>query len=234
MEEGRLGLLWERWMPAMRAMRGFLSNPRLPWTAAAAAVAVLVLALFGPGKESPWEDLARIEPLAYVPIETRDAGAAALFERGMVLYAAGRYEEAATVLESVVEGEAPGPAKRDEVDRADRRGMDDRERRGDERRAEDLGLAKLEQAELYLGICFLLSDDAPRAVAHLERASRSSLPVLADRARWYLAQASLVMDDPEAAVAHLQGLADRSPGYGAQARRQLDDLTARLGLRTRE
>jgi tetratricopeptide (TPR) repeat protein len=184
----------------LSAIRGVLPRPLAPRTAAAfAAVAlgVLALVLIPRGERSEWQDLAQVEPLAYAPLETRDAGAGESFERGMILYAGGRYREAASILEDVVE-------------------------------REDLEPAKMDQARLYAGICRLLTEEAPRALPHLEEASRSSLPVVADRARWYLAQASLVMDDPETAASYLRELADLSPGYGARARSQLDDIAGRL------
>jgi len=155
-------------------------------------------------------------------LETRGAVSGELFERGMDFYAKGKYEEAAAALEGLVEasGESPGMVSPEEP------GAGDATQR---RLTEDLDSAKLDQALLYLGVCHLLEKDPAGAIVYLQRASRSRLPVVSDRATWYLAQANLRANNPEAAARNLGRLAGSSPGYGAEARRQLDALTDLLG-----
>jgi hypothetical protein len=78
----------------------------------------------------------------------------------------------------------------------------------------------------------LILDDRPAAaVPHLEHAASSSVRPVADRARWYLAQAHLLLDAPVAARRHLELLAGTSPAYGERATRQLTTIDATLGER---
>lgn len=85
----------------------------------------------------------------------------------------------------------------------------------------------LDQARLYRGVSLLLDGDPGRAVASLEAAARSPVFPLADRARWYLAQAWLAQERPEAAVPLLEILGRESPVYAERALRQLESLPAR-------
>jgi hypothetical protein len=181
-----------------RAVGSWASSPRglVPALAVAGAVAFVVVARWT--SPSP-ASLARIEPLAYVPLPTRDAradDAESLFQRGMERYAKHEYIAAVELLRrSVAESAAP------------------------------LRPERLDQANLFLGVSLLLEGDAAVAIAPLESSSRSALPVLADRARWYLAQAKLLRGEVEPAARLLEQLAD-SPGYAAQAGSQLERLRA--------
>ena len=79
------------------------------------------------------------------------------------------------------------------------------------------------QAQLYLGVSELLTGHTDRAVAPLLGAATSPLPPIADRARWYLAQAYLLQDEAPRARAVLEELTS-SPVYGPQAKQLLEDL----------
>ena len=66
------------------------------------------------------------------------------------------------------------------------------------------------------------------SIGQLEQVSDSSIRPLAERSRWYLAQAALLQDDPTTALGHLQALADSSLGYVRQAEAQLSDIRQTL------
>jgi len=175
------------------ALRASLRSPRALVPAAALAALALVVLLRSPGPDPA--ALARVDPLPWTPLAVRDAPrpADALFERAMASYADADWTEAAQTLRAAL--------------------------------AEDDGLAgsKRDQAQLYLGVSLLLTDDPPAAIAPLGTAAESALPVLADRALWYLAQAHLLRGDSEAARATLARLV-RSPGYADAAADQLRRL----------
>jgi len=166
-------------------------RPLLP---VAVAAVLVVLVVRSPGGPADLAGLAWIEPLPYQRLETRAAGADAgrrLFAQGMDAYARAAYPEAATLLARTI------PRLRDE-------GLRD---------ASD-------QAAIHAGVSFLLAGNADSAAICLEAARGSPLPVLADRARWYLAQAALRRADGGTALRLLDSLADGSPGYGARAAEQ--------------
>jgi len=165
-----------------------------------AAIAVVVLGVFlrPGGGPHDFRGLALLQAAAYVPFETREGApgeAARLFTQGMQCYADHRYDEAARILaESARAAEQSG------------------------------GWRGLDQVHLYLGVSLLLSGKAEAALAHLEQASRSPVLPIADRSRWYLAQACLLQNDAYGALRVLEPLAHSSPAYSAQAGRQLEKL----------
>ena len=79
------------------------------------------------------------------------------------------------------------------------------------------------QAQLYLGVSELLAGHTDRAVDPLLGATESPLSPIADRARWYLAQAYLLQDEAPRARAELETLTS-SPVYGTRAAQLLADL----------
>ena len=81
-----------------------------------------------------------------------------------------------------------------------------------------------DQARFYLGLSLLLDGKPAPAREHHAQASDSTLRPVAERARWYLAQASLLLDDPQGALVLLQDLADRGLVYRDQAADQLAEL----------
>lgn len=189
-------LVGSRLFGAMRAGAGW--RRMVP----AAAVAAIVLAIVlwpRPSDRGDYRALARLEPIPYVPIETRggSGGAIALFRDGMALYSKSRYREAAQRLgEAIRAGEASDTT------------------------------LDLDQARLFLGVSRLLLGEPEAAIAPLEAAARSSLEPVSDRAAWYLAQAHLLRGDPRSAEALLTSLAENSPAYRREASRQLDRLRA--------
>ncbi len=178
-----------------RALRRWLGVPRVLVPALGAAAA---LAWFFVLRQPSPASLARIEPLPYVPLISRDAheeDAASVYSRAMERYAQRDWDGAAGLLEQALAATPPlPPGKRD-------------------------------QAQVYHGICLLLEQRPEAAVEPLERATESSLPVVADRARWYLAQASLTLGQTARAETLLASLA-ASPGYAAEAEEQLRRLRA--------
>ncbi|MBU0743728.1 hypothetical protein KKA85_15635 [bacterium] len=83
------------------------------------------------------------------------------------------------------------------------------------------------QARLYLGVSRLLDGDPAGALSPLREAAGSSQLAIAERSRWYLAQAYLLSGDAGAAREALLSLTD-SPVLGAGAAEQLAALE-RLG-----
>lgn len=81
-----------------------------------------------------------------------------------------------------------------------------------------------EKADLYLGISLLLSDEAPRAVPHLERAAASTSPQIREKALWYLAQASFLDEDPRAARDALEKVVREGGDLSEKARAQITKL----------
>jgi hypothetical protein len=81
-----------------------------------------------------------------------------------------------------------------------------------------------DQAMLYLGVSRLLDGHARLAIPSLDAASRSTIFPVADRARWYLAQAHLVLGEIDAATPLLQIVARESPAYAERARIQLEEI----------
>jgi hypothetical protein len=167
------------------------------------AVAVVLLAIFLPHRgEEDWHELARLEPIPYVQLQTRAADTdqpSALFRRGMKHYLEEDYAIAA--------GELSASYRM-------------RERR--------LSSDTEDQAALYAGLSFLLAGAADSAAVYLNHALTSPLLVIADRSRWYLAQACLLQDDPDGAIRSLEPLAADSPGYQRRAAEQLAEIRRRL------
>jgi hypothetical protein len=177
----------------------FLSNLMTPRVLApVTALAVLVVLLTVPQQSVlDLRSLARVEPVPYVQMETRSGHHAAdqTFDVAMAHYTAQRYEAAAQGLqETIAVAESAG----------------------------DWGL--LDQAYLYLGLSLLLAEQPAAAIAPLTAATGSVLIPVAERSRWYLAQANLLMNDPIQAQELLQELAAHSPVYGDQATDQLNRL----------
>ncbi len=171
-----------------------VSVPGGAWIPAAASLAVVIL-LVRPGPSPDLADLARVAPVPYVPLETRESGRAEAtrsYREGMSHYAEGRWGEAGEALSrAVTAGE------------------------------ETLARSDLDQAFFYRGLSLLPEGRSREALAPLERATESAIPALADRARWHLAQRHLLEGDAPAAVRILTGLADGSPGYAEAAAEQL-------------
>jgi hypothetical protein len=160
------------------------------------AILALVVLLPREGAESPFADLAVLEPLPYVRVDVRagaDDSTAAIFARGMEAYLAADYSAAASELAQVLDRlrQVPGDGP-------------------------DLPAGFADQTALYRGVSLLLSDRASEAIIALEGAVDSSLRPVRERARWYLCQAYLITDQPVAAEELLVELV-RSPVYGVQA-----------------
>jgi anti-sigma factor RsiW len=191
-----------RLLAALRGFGRWLTGPRALAPAAALAALAIVLVLRG-GPDDP-AALARVEPLPWIPMATRDAtadDATGLFRRGMTEYVAHDWRTAAETLRRALAAPDAGP-----------------------------DWAERDRARLFLGLCLLLDGDPEGAIEPLEVATGSSLRVIADRARWFLAQAELKRRRPDAAATHLRALAAGSPGYAAVAAEQLRRVEA-LGER---
>lgn len=182
-----------------------LVRPRI--LAPAAVMAVLVVLVVTPTLQrgSRLADLAVVEPLAYtrVPLRSGADQAVLLFYDGMGHYVAGRYFEAGETLAAATL----------ELDR-----------RSPEAGALPVGLR--DQAHLYLGVSLLLEGRPSAAAGPLTVAAASNLPPVADRGRWYLAQAYLLDGQKDGARTNLE-LLKTSRGYGPQARKQLEALDRR-------
>ena len=85
-----------------------------------------------------------------------------------------------------------------------------------------------EQAAFYAGLSFLLAGAADSAAVYLSHTATSPVLVIADRSRWYLAQACLLRDDPDGAIRWLEPLAADSPGYRRKAAEQLAKIRRRI------
>lgn len=181
-------------------LASWLSPGRLVPVASFATAALVAIVYLSSRTGDELGALARLEPIAYTPIETRDIGAAAparLFDEGMLHYVAGDYARAAQPLAEALRSAPADWGERD-------------------------------QAVFYLGLSRLLAGLPDAALAPLEEASRSPLPVIADRARWYLAQAHVSLGDAESALSLLRALAAGSPGYADQAAEQIEEIRAHL------
>jgi len=191
-----------RWAERMRAaaprrslaerLAAWLRPPLVRAAVPVAMVAVLVLAVIQPwqGPASPWSDLAAIEALPWTGLQTRSGAGNAeqAFADAMELYVAEDWAGAGAAL----------------VDAA---GALD---------AADASPALRDQARLFAGVSHLLADDAAAAAGQLELAAGSSLAPVAQRATWNLAQARLLLDDPDGALAALSSL-ENSPVYAERA-----------------
>ncbi len=166
--------------------------------AAAAALALLVLIPSAPR----WSDLAVVEPLSWSHVQVRAGGdpGGRLFADGMERYTAGRYDDAAEILQQAA------------------RAMEDTDRGSLPLQAGTPG-----QARLYAGVSLLLAGRPQAAKGPLLAAAANPLPPVAQGADWYLAQAYLLTDRPDSAGMVLKGLAE-SPVYGSRARALLDRL----------
>jgi hypothetical protein len=195
----------EVWAPGfsfvawLRDTLASLVRPRILVPAGVAALVAMVmivqLRLDSPGA---FQQLAIVEPVPYVQIDTRHVNtpeATLRYDQGMAQYAGGRYREAVVALtEAVHLGEV------------------------------DPAWGVRDQARFYLGLSLLLQGEAALAAEHLTQATRASILPVAERARWYLAQAYLLQEDPEAALISLQALADSGVAYRDQASHQLEEL----------
>ena len=117
-----------------------------------------------------------------------------LLAAGMDQYVTGNYRDAAALLRSVLDA-----AHADE-DWADRY-----------------------QTALFLGLCLLLDERPDEALEPLETATESELLPIAERGKWYLAQAHLLREDPQASLPLLESLLS-SPVYKVQAEAQLQSV----------
>lgn len=162
-----------------------------------AAAATLVFLILGRGPD--YAGLARIEPAAYVPIDTRSGSGAAsdFFERGMELYGAEQYREAIPFLQDAVRTAGDTPAWQ-----------------------------VADQARFYLAVAQLLTGAPERAEDDLRALAASSGGPLADRSRWYLAQSALRQNDPERAEEQLRILARASPVHADEAAELLSRINA--------
>ena len=163
----------------------------------AAAVLATVVLLPRGGADSPYRDLAVLEPLAYTRLAVRSGpadSAALVFERGMDAYLAEDYAGAAAEL-----AEVPGLLQR----------------HPEARSARQTGLAA--QANLFRGVSLLLANDPATAIPVLAAAATSPLRPVQERALWNLVQAYLLTDQPIAAKEALAKLF-ASPIYGERAR----------------
>jgi anti-sigma factor RsiW len=175
-----------------------------PTGALAAAATILILFVWNP-ETVEFADLAQLEHVEYLQLDTRSEGlpeAKRLYARGMENYAARRYEEAAALLSQATAGDLT-----------------------------QLSQTEREQIRFFRGLNLLLSEAPAAARPHLEEASRSTLPVIADRARWYLAQAHLLLEEPEEALPYLETVAERSRVYADRAATLRDEVKARLARR---
>ncbi len=163
------------------------------------AVAVMVM-IFQPGQLPLAGSLAIIEPLPYQELELRGSGDTQeldlLLAEGMKNYASGDYETAAVSL-GIAWTEAEAAS-------------------GEE-------WAGRHQTALFLGLCLLLDDRPDEALAPLTSATESILLPIAERGKWYLAQAHLLREDPRASLPLLESLLS-SPVYGTSATDQLQSV----------
>lgn len=167
-----------------------------PTAAVVAAAVALVLLLPGETIVPPAPTaagLARIEALPYQSLELRGGSdrLTRTLAEGLEAYEQGRYRLAAHQLDTVWK----------------HAGGDD-------------SWSQRHQVALYLGVSLLLSDQADAAILPLEAASAARLRPLADRGRWYLAQARLLQERPCDSAKLLESLAG-SPVYGDPAATQL-------------
>jgi hypothetical protein len=178
--------LWQRLSEAL--------SPRILVPVAVAAAAVVAIVFMLPDEERGPAELALIEPVPFVLMQTRDAQTSAdsLFTAGMTAYVASEYGAAEEDLDRALA--AAGPDWR-----------------------------SVHQARFFRGLSLLLAGRAQAALAALAAASEGSPRPLAERARWYRAQAHLQLGDGAAAAELLATLVD-SPAYGAPAREQLAAL----------
>ena len=147
-------------------LRAALRRQRLWIPAAAAAAMILAAVFFSPSGTGRYGSMARIDPVPWLPLETRGApaaGPAVLFREAMESYARGAYEEAAPILADAIDAVPEGGGWRD-----------------------------LDQARFFHGLTLLLSGNAEEAVEPLRLAAGSSVPVIVERSRWYLAQSYLL------------------------------------------
>jgi len=177
----------------------FLSNLMTPRVLApVTALAVLIILLSVPQQTVlDLRKLAQVDPVPYVQLETRSGHQAAdqLFDAAMAQYSEQHYEAAARGLQDAIQtAEAAGY----------------------------WGL--LDQALFYRGLSLLLAEQPAEAIAPLTAATRSVLLPVAERSRWYLAQARLLMNEPVQAQELLRELATHSPVYGERAAMQLNRL----------
>ncbi len=188
------GQVAERLIPEAPARRMALWRVLVPVAAAAAVVAFVLRPSGGPALP----ELARIEPVPYVAMETRASGleeAEQLFRVGMERYGEEQYGRAAPLLAEAYRMMRPSPAA-----------------------------IPVARTAFYAGLSFLLARQPDSAQVYLAEASRVSLPVLVDRSHWYQAQACLLQNRPDCAIEHLEILAGQSPGYGEEAAEQLIEV----------
>ncbi|NNE42673.1 MAG: hypothetical protein HKN12_00565 [Gemmatimonadetes bacterium] len=85
------------------------------------------------------------------------------------------------------------------------------------------GTSRGREARLYEGLCRLFAGQAADALSPLQVAATEDTFEISIRARWYLAQAHLVLGDVDAARPLLDDLS-RTPAYARDASRQLAAL----------
>ena len=93
------------------------------------------------------------------------------------------------------------------------------------------GLAQPDDAltQLYLGISLLQLGRPGDAAAALDRARRTGRGLLAERALWYLANARLLLDEPDAARGLFEEIRALEGDYELNAADMLDAMRAAAG-----
>ena len=184
----------------LRSYLAELMTPRVLIPVATVAVVAVLLSVPREGVVD-LRSLAVVEPIPYVQLDTRSGtpDADRLFTAAMAHYTEGRYDEAVLGLQEAVQTASS-----------------------------EVGDRFLDQARLYLGMSLLLADRPEEAIAPLTTATHSLVLPLAERSRWYLAQARLLTNAPAEAHALLDGLAGQSRVYGEQATWQLNRLERML------
>lgn len=173
-------------------LAAWLRPPLVRAAVPVALAAVLVLAVLQPWQAptSPWSDLAALEALPWTGLQVRAGAddAQQAFAAAMELYVAEDWAGAGAALTDAAQAlDASGAAP-----------------------------ALRDQARLFAGVSHLLAADADAASGQLELATGSTLAPVAQRAAWNLAQARLLLDDPDGALSALARLED-SPVYAPRA-----------------
>jgi len=189
--------LWILLLSAIRRLDLFRADRLVP---AAAIVAILITLVLQRPTGVDWRSMSDLEPVPYVELQTRgvvDREAARRFQEGISLYQEGSYGEASRILSQAARLAESG---------------------GDRVFAD--------QTEFFAGLSFLIDLEADSASIYLEKASASDLPVLADRATWFLAQKCLLQGNPDCALEHLEELAAGSPAYSQRAAQKIAKIRA--------
>ena len=188
--------LWDKLVPDISGIPVTVLKPVRIAVPVVAAIIAAVLIITGPTND--YSDLARIEPIRYIPVALRGGVEMTktdiLFDQGMELYGAGKYNQAIHKLSQTVSR-----------------------------------MPKSADAHFYLGLCYLLTQEADSSIVHFIKAIEFGNNSLLEKCHWYLGNAYLLKNDEEKALEEFRKVLELKGDWWFDAQDMVKEIEARIG-----